>query len=93
MWMSAGRKNVPAHAHTRRASLRTRAAHVGTRESAATSVKVRYFESGMEVARRMRSEMGREGVVTSTEGIASRRVRVLRTAITGWRRNGDGSCI
>lgn len=83
MWTRAGRKKVLAHADATRTSLRTRAMRAGTRDRRTTRTKTRYFERGIVIARRMRSEMGRDGVVTSTDGMASSRVNEFNTAIAG----------
>lgn len=83
MWTRAGRKKVLAHADATRTSLRTRAMRAGTRDRRTTRTKTRYFERGIVIARRMRSEMGRDGVVTSTDGMASSSVNEFNTAIAG----------
>jgi hypothetical protein len=79
MYCVPGRKYVLERAETRRKSFRTLDIRCGTSAKVTTRVYRRVLEMGIVDAWRMRSGMGRGGVVTMMEGIPRRRVAAFST--------------
>jgi len=81
MCTRAGRKYVLVRAETRSMSLRIFATSAGARARVTTRMYRRVLEIGMVDKWRIRSGIGRDGVVVNTDGMPRRRVEAFRTGM------------